>query len=110
MKIWSREIGVTMSPEAMLDPIIEVSRQAGKVIMKYFEEGTSTNFKADGSPVTAADQEAENIIIPILKDLTPSIPIVAEESAAAGNFPKMHENTFWLESYVFNKIRRDKRY
>ena len=41
-----------MSPEAMIDPIIEVSRQAGRVIMKYFEEGTSTNIKADGSPVT----------------------------------------------------------
>ena len=85
-----------MSPEAMIDPIIEVSRQAGRVIMKYFEEGTSTNIKADGSPVTAADHEAENIIIPILKDLTPTIPIIAEESVEAGNFPKMHGNTFWL--------------
>lgn len=85
-----------MSPDEMIDPIIEVSRQAGKVIMKYFEEGTSTKIKADGSPVTAADQEAENIIIPILRDLTPSIPIVAEESVAVGNFPKTHENTFWL--------------
>ena len=61
-----------MSPEAMIDPIIKVSRQAGKVIMKYFEEGTSTNVKADGSPVTAADHEAENIIIPILSPLNSS--------------------------------------
>ena len=85
-----------MSLDAMIDPIIEVSRRAGNVIMKYFEEGTSINIKADGSPVTAADQEAEKIIIPILRDLTPSIPIVAEESVAEGNLPQAHGNTFWL--------------
>ena len=64
--------------------------------MKYFGEGTSTTIKADGSPVTAADQDAENIIIPVLRDLTPSIPVVAEESAAAGTLPSTNENTFWL--------------
>lgn len=85
-----------MSLDSMIDPVIEVSRQAGKIIMKYFDEGTSTTIKADGSPVTAADQDAENIIIPVLRDLTPSIPVVAEESAAAGTLPSTNENTFWL--------------
>ena len=85
-----------MSLDSMIDPVIEVSRQAGKIIMKYFDEGTSTKIKADGSPVTAADQDAENIIIPVLRDLTPSIPVVAEESAAAGTLPSTNEDTFWL--------------
>lgn len=87
---------MTMSPDSMIDQVIEVSRQAGRIIMEYFEEGTSTKIKADGSPVTAADQDAEKIIIPILRDLTPSIPIVAEESAATGNLPRTDANTFWL--------------
>ena len=87
---------MTMSSDLIIETVIEVSRQAGNLIMRYFVEGTSTKIKADGSPVTAADLGAENIIIPVLRDLTPSIPIVAEESAATRALSITDENTFWL--------------
>lgn len=41
--------------------------------------------KPDGSPVTAADEAAEAILLKGLRKLTPDIPIVAEEQMAGGH-------------------------
>ncbi len=38
--------------------------------------------KADGSPVTAADEAAEAVICDGLKRLAPSVPVISEEQAA----------------------------
>jgi len=52
--------------------------------------------KADSSPVTLADQAAEDYILPALIALTPDIPIVAEEAASAGQIPDISGGRFWL--------------
>src|SRR4051794_3835712 len=61
--------------------------------------GYATDFgfhsKDDASPVTLADHRAEALIVEALQALAPDIPIVAEESVAAGNVPKIGER-FWL--------------
>ena len=36
--------------------------------------------KSDGSPVTIADQEAENILLTALAEICPNIPVVSEEN------------------------------
>ena len=51
--------------------------------------------KADDSPVTLADERAERIIVPRLRALDATLPIVAEEAVAAGNRPRI-EADFWL--------------
>ena len=51
--------------------------------------------KADASPVTAADRQAEAIITPALQALWPGWRVVAEEAAAAGDIPLVGD-TFWL--------------
>ncbi len=52
--------------------------------------------KTDGSPVTAADEAAETIILAGLRALTPEIPIVAEEQMAAGHRHDLLEGApFW---------------
>ncbi len=43
--------------------------------------------KGDGSPVTAADHDAEEEILAGLATLLPGVPVLAEESAAAGRWP-----------------------
>ncbi|MBI3446408.1 MAG: 3'(2'),5'-bisphosphate nucleotidase CysQ, partial [Magnetospirillum sp.] len=45
---------------------------------------------------TEADEKAEAIILPGLADLTPGIPVVAEESVAAGRIPEIGSGPFWL--------------
>jgi 3'(2'), 5'-bisphosphate nucleotidase len=52
--------------------------------------------KADASPVTVADEEAERIILAHLKRDFPEIPVVAEESVAAGNVPDVEGKAFFL--------------
>ncbi|MBU6474805.1 MAG: 3'(2'),5'-bisphosphate nucleotidase CysQ [Alphaproteobacteria bacterium] len=69
---------------------------AGARELAYFREGTEVIDKADGSPVTRADREAEEIISKALADLFPHIPMVGEESVAAGVIPDISGGTFWL--------------
>ena len=55
--------------------------RAGRAIMAHF--GTvAVEHKADDSPVTAADREADALIVAELSALAPEIPIVSEESVA----------------------------
>ena len=74
----------------------EVALAAGAAIMEIYESDFDVRSKDDRSPVTNADERAENIIVPRLAALTPDIPIVAEESVSAGNIPDVSGGTFWL--------------
>ncbi len=56
-------------------------RAAGCVIMKYFQDGCAVEQKASGSPVTAADRDAEAILVAALRQIAPRVPVVAEEMA-----------------------------
>src|SRR3546814_9930455 len=65
--------------------------------MPYFRHPElATRRKSDASPVTVADEEAEAVILSGLATLTPDIPIVAEEEAAAGRVPDVSGGSFWL--------------
>ena len=70
------------------------AQKAGDIIMQYYNNEIIVATKSDGSPVTAADQAAEDYIIPALKSVVPGIPIVAEESVSAGNIPDI-SNRFY---------------
>ena len=56
---------------------------AGKVILDIYERGFATERKADGSPVTEADKQAEALILERLAVAAPDIPVVSEENAAS---------------------------
>jgi 3'(2'), 5'-bisphosphate nucleotidase len=62
---------------------------AGPAVMEEYERGCEVASKADGSPVTSADQRAEIIISDYLMRLTPSTPLCAEEATAAGAKPQV---------------------
>ena len=73
----------------------QTALEAGKKIMEIHSHGFKVSYKEDKSPVTIADEAAEKIILRDLKNIAPHIPIVAEESASAGNIPNV-DNIFWL--------------
>lgn len=75
--------------------LIQTAHKAGKVIMTYYGAAPTVELKADASPVTAADKEAEIIILDDLADIAPDIPIISEEAASAGNIPNV-DDTFFL--------------
>jgi 3'(2'), 5'-bisphosphate nucleotidase len=69
--------------------------EAGRVEMLHFGAGGAVETKADKSPVTAADREAEAIIVAALAEIAPDVPVVAEEAIAAGHIPE-RANRFFL--------------
>jgi 3'(2'), 5'-bisphosphate nucleotidase len=57
-----------------------IARKAGARILEIYHRGFDVHTKQDGSPVTTADQLAHELIIAELNRLSPSIPVLSEES------------------------------
>jgi 3'(2'), 5'-bisphosphate nucleotidase len=77
--------------EALLPSVLA----AGRIEMAHFAAGVAVTTKADTTPVTAADHEAEEVLIAGLHRVAPGVPVVAEEEVAAGRTPAT-ENAFFL--------------
>lgn len=84
----------------LLPAIEALARRAGDCVMAIYADVDADTqrlrHKADASPVTAADEQAEALILAGLAELTPDIPVVAEESVAAGRVPDISGGLFWL--------------
>lgn len=78
-----------------LPQLCELAWRAGEVVMRVYAGEHDLRTKADDSPVTAADELAEALIVAGLAAIAPSVPIVAEEAAAAGRVPATGDR-FWL--------------
>ncbi|WP_428396062.1 3'(2'),5'-bisphosphate nucleotidase CysQ [Lichenicoccus sp.] len=67
--------------------MIALAVRAGGLVQDHFNGAVSVSRKADHSPVTAADRDAELLIMAGLAALAPWIPVIAEEAASAGLLP-----------------------
>jgi 3'(2'), 5'-bisphosphate nucleotidase len=72
--------------------------EAGRVEMGHFSSGVAVETKPDKSPVTAADREAEAIIVAALARAVPEITVVAEEAVAAGHVPQSADRFFLVDA------------
>jgi 3'(2'), 5'-bisphosphate nucleotidase len=86
----------TPAPALLIPPLLDAVREAGRAIMRHYRPGVAQSEKADGSPVTAADHASEKIIVAALHAMDAAIPVVAEESFAAGHVPDVAGKRFWL--------------
>ena len=68
--------------------------EAGRIEMAYFQAGV-VEHKSDRSPVTVADREAEACLLQALGELSPGVPVVAEEEVAEGRVPELGLCSFW---------------
>ena len=80
-----------------LKPIVE---SAGEAIMKVYDGAFAVQRKDDNSPLTLADLESQRVIIEGLKAITPDIPILSEESAAA----PWSERQRWRELWIVDPL------
>src|SRR5215208_5687111 len=85
-----------LAPALLLPQVLAIAERAAAIILQHYSQGTSVAAKADNSPVTAADEAAEAVILAGLRELTPNIPIVAEEAVARGEVPEVGQEAFWL--------------
>ena len=84
-----------MNDHSLLALAAELVREAGAAILEIRSRGFQVRQKDDLSPVTAADDKAEAIILQGLRARCPDIPVIAEEETAAGQITAAAE-TFWL--------------
>jgi len=64
-----------------MDELTRIAARAAETILDFVTK-PGVRSKADGSPVTAADEAAEAIIRDGLKQLAPAVPVISEEHAA----------------------------
>jgi len=74
--------------------IASVAVNAGAIIIKYFQSAPEIMNKADGSPVTMADKEADVYINTMLMEIAPEIPVISEESVSRPDVST--SQLFWL--------------
>lgn len=77
----------------LIDPVL----RAGAIEMQHYEAGVEVERKADESPVTAADREAEAILLAALAEIAPDIPVIAEEAVSEGRIPEIGRAFFLVD-------------
>jgi len=78
-----------------LDLMLEAAIAAARPIMDVYSRPILATHKADGSPVTEADQRAE---AEILRLLAPTgLPVLAEESVSEGRIPELGARYFIVD-------------
>jgi 3'(2'), 5'-bisphosphate nucleotidase len=80
----------------MLNNIREIAVAAGREAMRFYKQPLPVDYKADDSPLTAADKAAHQLICARLRQLTPEIPVLSEESDPAEVAGRRSWQRFWL--------------
>ena len=78
----------------IVEDLIQTFLYAGEVSLKLRDQGLLKEMKSDNTPVSNGDLEVNKILINKIKEVTPSIPIVSEETSEN----KLRDNleNFWL--------------
>ena len=74
--------------------LLETFKVAGKKSIKLYEKGLKIEIKDDGSPVSNGDLEVNDLLSNKIRELTPNIPIISEETVNLKI--KNKEKIFWL--------------
>jgi 3'(2'), 5'-bisphosphate nucleotidase len=75
---------------------VQAGIDAGLLILDLRAHMDEWAHKSDGSPVTVADEQAEDLILARLAVIDPDTPVVAEESVAAGKGVPSPGRRFYL--------------
>jgi histidinol phosphatase-like enzyme (inositol monophosphatase family) len=70
--------------QGLLDFAHELAWQAGKITLRHFQSGVAVDRKADESPVTIADREAEAYLRAAILARYPDHAILGEEEGSSG--------------------------
>lgn len=77
--------------------IVDIAVAAGDAIMTvYATDDFEVDVKTDDSPVTAADLASHNVIVAALDKLTPTIPVMSEESTTLAWEERKLWQSYWL--------------
>ena len=80
--------------EKTVRDLIETFLSAGEVSISLRNKGLTKKIKSDNTPVSNGDLEVDKIITTKLKELTPSIPVISEETSDNKSIEDLKD--FWL--------------
>jgi len=83
---------------SLVEKVVEISVLAGAEIMKVYEgDGDwEVQSKSDDSPLTRADQQANDLIVKHLETLDEKYPIISEENKLQDYSERKDFKRFWL--------------
>lgn len=76
--------------------IVEISKNAGNIILDVYQSKFRIEYKSDESPVTLADKLSSTLIVTCLKEIFPNIPAISEEELVPHFETRKHWDLFWL--------------
>lgn len=85
-----------MHYSSILPDVIKVADEASERVLHIYQSDFKVNYKADDSPITAADTAAHDIIIHGLHRISRDIPILSEEGKDIPWEERQHWRRFWL--------------
>lgn len=86
-----------MNLAALCESARELARSAGEAILEVYRGRFDVEYKDDRSPLTQADLAAHRILVAGLARLSPSLPVLSEESAAGVGFDERRGwQRYWL--------------
>ncbi|QDZ09709.1 3'(2'),5'-bisphosphate nucleotidase CysQ [Devosia ginsengisoli] len=88
-------VGQAPTDAALTALVLDAAMAAARVILDVYARPIAAVAKTDGSPVTEADRAAEAVILDML--LPTSIPVLGEESVAAGIIPELGQRYFVVD-------------
>ncbi len=80
--------------QEIVENLLDTFLYAGKISLELRNQGLTKKVKSDNTPVTNGDMEVNKIITKKIKELTPQIPIISEESSDNKSIKNL--NDFWL--------------
>ena len=84
----------TSELKTISENLINTFNDAGRISIDLYKKGLQIEIKEDNSPVSNGDLKVNELITNKIKDLTPNIPIVSEETVDLGK--KNEAKIFWL--------------
>jgi 3'(2'), 5'-bisphosphate nucleotidase len=81
---------------ALLPALRAIAGRAGDAILGVYHGDHGVRAKADASPLTIADELADRLIVAALRELTPDIPVVSEETVESSGPAAAGAPCFWL--------------
>ena len=78
----------------IVESLIDTFINAGQLSLELREKGLTKKIKSDNTPVSNGDLEVNKLIIEKLKTITPSIPIISEETPDNKSTDNLKD--FWL--------------
>ena len=81
---------------ALLPVTVAAALEAGRAILEIYQYETEIEYKADKSPLTAADRASHEILSRHLKTAPIQIPILSEEGRDIPFAERLEWEIFWL--------------